>query len=87
LSVVTSLFVAALSKTNDAQLLQGWILLLLLMFNALTGYAIFRAGMRLHLWPRHGLKAWKFMGCLLAVMTILLLASLTARLYLSHVDG
>ena len=87
LSCISFLYIAALSKTNGNQLVQGWILLSLIMFHISTGYAIFSAGMRLHLWPRHGLKAWKVMGCVLMTATLLFLISLTARLYLTYADG
>ena len=83
LAAFNFLFIAALSKENDNPLAHGWILLSYIMFNALTGYVIFNAGMRLHLWPRNGLKAWKGMACILLLMTLPLMATLTARLYLS----
>lgn len=63
IGLIWAAYIACIALSDHHPLpIRAWILHSFLLFYLLMGALLYREGARLHLWPRHGIRLWRWMG-------------------------
>jgi hypothetical protein len=72
---LTSAYSFSMSKTEGNPDTQGWVVHSMLLFMGLVAVHQYCLGIKLHLWPRYGIRVWKRMAWIGFILYLLLVFS------------